>query len=94
MAASAAYDALARRAAAELKVGEHLGGFAPEALADAMTFEEVEKAILREWRDRVLKQGAEIRLADLREADAASPRWPLGKHGPPGGGGECLPRGL
>ncbi len=68
LAASAAYDVLARRAAGELKVAEHLGGFAPEALADAMTFEEVEKTILREWRDRVLKQGHEIRLADLRES--------------------------
>jgi len=68
LAASSSYDALARRAAAELKVGDHLGGFTPEALADAMTFEEVEKAILREWRDRVLKQGADIRLAELREA--------------------------
>jgi uncharacterized protein (TIGR02687 family) len=68
LAASSAYDSLARRAAGELKVADHLGGFAPEALADAMTFEEVEKAILREWRDRVLKQGHEIRLADLREA--------------------------
>ena len=64
--ASSAYDRLARRAAVELKIADHLGGFSPEALADAMTFEEVEKIILRDWRDRVLTLGQEIRLADLR----------------------------
>ena len=68
LAAAGAYDQLARRAALELKIADHLGGLPAEALVDAMTFEEVEKAILREWRDRVLKQGADIRLAELREA--------------------------
>ncbi|MDP3457033.1 BREX-1 system phosphatase PglZ type A [Methyloversatilis sp.] len=66
--ASSAHDTLVRRAASELKVADHLGGLAPELLVDAMTFEEVEKIILREWRDRVLKEGADIRLAELREA--------------------------
>ncbi len=68
LSASSAYDNLARRAAVELKVGGHLDGLLPEALADVMTFEEVEKTILREWRDRVLNQGDELRLVELREA--------------------------
>ena len=65
--ASVAYDRLAGLVASELKIGTQLEGVDPTDLTDAMTFEEVEKAILRAWRDQVIQQGADIRLAELRD---------------------------
>lgn len=66
-AAAVAYNQLARRAAKELNIAEHLGTLEPEALVDVMTFEEVEKVILRSLRDRVVVQGHALRLASLRD---------------------------
>ena len=57
MAFRAHYDALSKAIAQELKVRDHLEGFDENALIEVMTFEEVERHIIRCIRDRLLKNG-------------------------------------
>ncbi|MBK7727998.1 MAG: BREX-1 system phosphatase PglZ type A [Gammaproteobacteria bacterium] len=65
--AAAAYDQLSRRAAGELKIADHLGSIDHGVLADAMTFEDIEKALFRDLRDRVVSESPDLKLAEIRE---------------------------
>lgn len=67
VAAAAAYDVLSRRAAKELKLAEHIGALGVAALGDAMTFEDIEKAILRDLRDQVVEHPQAVKLMEIRD---------------------------
>lgn len=64
--AAAAYDQLSRRAAGELNI-YHLGSIDHAVLVDAMTFEDIEKALFRGLRDRVVSESPDLKLAEIRE---------------------------
>ncbi len=65
--AAGAYDTLSRRAAKELKIEEHVGALDSGVLGEAMTFEDIEKAVLRELRDRVVAHPQNLKLAEIRD---------------------------
>ena len=65
--AAVAYDTLSRRAAMELKIAEHVGSLDSAVLGEAMTFEDIEKAVLRELRDRVVAHPQNLKLAEIRD---------------------------
>ncbi len=65
--AAVAYDTLSRRAAKELKIAEHVGALESGVLGEAMTFEDIEKAVLRELRDRVVSHPQNLKLVEIRD---------------------------
>jgi uncharacterized protein (TIGR02687 family) len=60
------YNNLTQRIASELKMDEHLSVFDEKELLDVMTFESVDRRIVRCLRDRLLDSGG-IRLDELKE---------------------------
>ena len=61
---SASYDRLSERVAETVRLDEHLAGLEVDALLNVMTFQTVEKAIIRQLRDQIQET-----------ADTVDPEW-------------------
>jgi hypothetical protein len=69
---------LVRQVGRELGLENLISGLSAEALAETMTFEEVERRIIQDLKGRIIS-GAGADMDSLRSIDCPSAGWPLGE---------------